>query len=151
MSILTLDAASTYNRLSQGCSHWCDVMPTAGLNSKERLPAADFSGTTFDTRRLAPLADGSATASSGGATVLATVVCEQLQQPLWKMRIHRPFLEVHQNCICMLSLSRRTGNSTSQANSACHRLRPDMLTLGVGSPTPAHSHSACCWFCQAQL
>ena len=37
--------------------------------------------------------------------MLATIVCEQLQQPLWKMRIHRPFLEVHRSCICMLSLS----------------------------------------------
>ena len=37
--------------------------------------------------------------------MLATIVCEQLQQPLWKMRIHRPLLEVHQHCICMLSLS----------------------------------------------
>ena len=37
--------------------------------------------------------------------MLATIVCEQLQQPLWKMRIHRPFLEVHQSCICMLPLS----------------------------------------------
>ena len=79
-------------------------MLVAGLTSEERLPAADLSGTSFNAERLAPLADGSATASSGGTTVLATIVCEQLQQPLWKMRIHRPFLEVHQNCICMLSL-----------------------------------------------
>ena len=35
--------------------------------------------------------------------MLATIVCEQLQQPLWKMRIHRPFLEVQQKYICMLS------------------------------------------------
>ncbi|CAK0784195.1 hypothetical protein CVIRNUC_007399 [Coccomyxa viridis] len=67
---------------------------SAGLTSEERLPAADLSGTALDTKRLAPLADGSATASSGGTTVLATIVAEQLQQPLWKMRIHRPFLEV---------------------------------------------------------
>lgn len=80
-------------------------MLVAGLTSEERLPAADLSGTALDTKRLAPLADGSATASSGGTTVLATIVAEQLQQPLWKMRIHRPFLEVHQNCICMLFLS----------------------------------------------
>ena len=41
-----------------------------------------------------PLADGAATLSSAGTTLLATVVCEQPQQPLWKQRIHQPFLEV---------------------------------------------------------
>ena len=89
-------------------------MLVAGLTSEERLPAADLSGTALDTKRLAPLADGSATASSGGTTVLATIVAEQLQQPLWKMRIHRPFLEVHQNCICMLSLSGTREDLSSQ-------------------------------------
>ncbi len=40
------------------------------------------------------MAGGSATASSGDTTVLATVVCEPPPQPLWKQRLFGNFLEV---------------------------------------------------------
>ena len=48
----------------------------------------------LQTGHLAPLADGSATASTGDTTVLATVVCEPPPQPLWKQRLFGNFLEV---------------------------------------------------------
>lgn len=72
------------------------VTPTlaAAASGSKLQDHADASGMSFGSKRMAPLADGAATVSSAGTTLLATVVCEQPQQPLWKQRIHQPFLEV---------------------------------------------------------
>ena len=72
------------------------VIPTmaAAAPGSQLQDHADASCMSFGSKRMAPLADGAATVSSGGTTLLATVVCEQPQQPLWKQRIHQSFLEV---------------------------------------------------------
>lgn len=72
----------------------CEFLRLAVVEGRNQQEDAHDPGLSFSTKRLAPLADGAATASSAGTTILATVVCEQPQQPLWKQRLHRPFLEV---------------------------------------------------------
>ena len=76
--------------------------------------------------------------------MLATVVCEQLQQPLWKMRIHRPFLEVHQDCICMPSLSGIRGLQRHRQIVLATDCVLICLILEWGCQCQHAGHNACC-------